>query len=383
MSAVEKKMRICWYCEKWQPGGIQAVQVNLLEHMDLRGAQLDVVVSQDETDLFDERLKALGVRKIVTLRRSYPGPGRRVFANIFAFGQLIRKNRYDVVHLNVCHGVELIYGFWAWLYGVPVRIVHCRNNDIGAGGRSRRVKILCHEICKRVFGGCANVRLANSDLAAQWLYTDTDRLKGRVTILPNGIDARRYAFDQETCTKMRRELHLENRFVVGHVGHFNYQKNHEFLLKIFYELWKKKPDSQLLLVGTGENQPHIREKARELGIEERVCFYGVTQDVPAVMMAMDVFLFPSRFEGFGNVLLEAQASGLMCFASRDVIPQSVRISDGLVWIGLEQAAEDWARQILDRGTNYHRHSRVDQVIDAGHDISNMARAMEKLYFSGR
>lgn len=380
---MEKAVRVCWYCEKWQPGGIQAVQVNLLEHMDLSRIHMDVVVSQDETELFDQRLKAMGVRKIVTLKKRYPGPGRRVLANIFAFGRLLRKNKYDVVHLNVCHGVELVYGFWAWLYGVPVRIVHCRNNDIGAGGRSRRLKLLCHRLCKVLFAGCANIKLANSDLAAAWLFPKGVLRRGQVTILPNGIDARRYAFDSALREETRRQLHLEDKFVVGHVGHFSYQKNHEFLLEVFRSILEQRPDAVLLLVGTGEGQPRIQAMVREWGMEEQVLFYGVTQDVPAVMMAMDVFLFPSRFEGFGNVLLEAQASGLTCFASRDVIPQAVKICEELIWVDLKEPAVYWAQAVLQRQLPCPRHSRVDQVVARGHDISHMAKALEQLYLSGK
>ena len=224
---MDNRVRVCWYCEKWQPGGIQAVQMNLLQHMDLERIHMDIVVSEDDTALFDKKMGELGVDKIVTLKETYTSPAKRVFANIFAFGRLVRQGNYDVVHLNVCHGVEMIYAFWAWLYRVPVRILHCRNNDIGAGGRSRKLKILCHKICRYLFRDCANVRLANSDLAAQWLFTKRDRKKNRVRILKNGINAGKYAFDKEAREKIRKELGIEDKFVVGHVGHFNYQKNHE------------------------------------------------------------------------------------------------------------------------------------------------------------
>ena len=150
---MEKPIRVFWYCEKWQPGGIQAVQVNLLEHMDTRRIQFDVVTSESDTDIFDHRLEAVGVRRMVSLNGTHSGPGRRTLANIFALRRLIREGQYDAVHFNACHGVEMIYLFWAWLYRVPLRIAHSRNNDIGAGGKMRPVKLMCHELCKRVFGG--------------------------------------------------------------------------------------------------------------------------------------------------------------------------------------------------------------------------------------
>ena len=380
---MSEKIRICWYCEKWQPGGIQAVQVNILQHMDLERFHVDVVVSEDDTTLFDEKLCSLGVNKIVTLDNQYTDPASRVLANIFAFGRLIKENHYDVVHLNVCHGVELLYCFWAWFYRVPVRIVHCRNNDIGAGGRSRKFKIFCHNVCKRLFRNCPTLKLANSDLAAAWLYTRRDLEKGRVTILRNGIDARRYAFDPQHRTRIRHELGLDQKFVVGHVGHFNYQKNHEYLLTIFREIFRINPDAVLLLVGAGDNRDNVELLAQEYGISDHIVFYGVTNDIPAVMMAMDVFVLPSRFEGFGNVLMEAQACGLRCFASDSVIPKSVQITDLVTWIALEEDSRFWAEKICTNGSEYERKSYVDSVIAAGFDVSNMADALERMYETGR
>lgn len=359
------------------------MQVNLLQHMDLNRIHVDVVVSEDDTSLFDGKLQALGVKKLVTLDKRYDSPARRILANIVAFGKIIKQNKYDVVHLNICHGVELVYCFLAWLYRVPVRIVHCRNNDIGAGGRSRKIKILCHNIGKRFFRNCATIKLANSDLAASWLYTKGDLKKYRVEIIRNGIDARRYAFDPEIREKLRHELHIENQFVVGHVGHFNYQKNHEFLLSVFREILSAESEAVLLLVGAGERQKQIETLAQEYGIADHVIFYGVTNDVPAVMMAMDVFVFPSRFEGFGNVLVEAQACGLKCFASDSVIPKAVQITENVTWISLDEPCRLWAEKILSAGADHKRKSYVDSVITAGYDISNMAEAMEKMYLTGK
>ena len=375
----DNRMKVCWYCEKWQPGGIQAVQVNLLEHMDLKTLDFHIIVSEDETDLFDERLEALGVRRTVSLKEHYDSPGRRVFANILAMRAVIKNGKYDIVHFNVCHGVELAYVFWAWLYRVPVRIIHCRNNDIGAGGRSRSLKILCHKIGSVLFRNCGNVKLANSDLAAVWLFGRRQYAGGKVRILRNGIDAERYAYDEVLRRKMRMENGLDGRFVVGHIGHFNYQKNHEFLLQIFTFILKKNPSAVLLLVGSGERKEDIRKKAEELGIEKDIVFYGVTEDVPAVLNMMDVFVFPSRFEGFGNVLIEAQASGLKCFASEGVIPESVKITDNLEWISLNTAPDIWAEEILKVSGDCSRKSCVRNVTEAGYDITNMAEELEKIY----
>ena len=167
-------IKVFWYCEKWQPGGIQRVQANLLPYFDPKEIQFDLAFSEDDTALFDESIRAAGARKLVTLNKRYTSPGKRTLANFFAVRKILRDGHYDAVHFNACHGVELMYLFWAWFYRVPIRIIHARNNGIGAGGKSRPVKVLAHKACKHLFGCMANVRLANSELCARWLFSAAD-----------------------------------------------------------------------------------------------------------------------------------------------------------------------------------------------------------------
>jgi len=372
-------VHVFWYCEKWQPGGIQWIQVNLLRHMDTEHIHFDIVCSEDDTDRFDEAIHKANARKIISLDQKYNTPGYRTLVNIFAVRKLIRNGKYDVVHFNVCHGVELIYMFWAWLYRVPVRIAHCRNNGIGAGGKSRMMKRAAHEVCRRVFGFCANVRLANSDLAARWLYGKHAVRSGKVEIIRNGIDAKRYAFNAKRREELRKELGCNEKFVLGHVGHFNHQKNHDFLLRVFAALKKRIPQAVLLLVGEGEKEKEIRNAAEHAGILDSIIFYGVTDDVPGTMWAMDAFALPSHFEGFGNVLIEAQAAGLKCFASKNVIPANVRVCDLLEWISLENAPDEWADRIAEAYQPYVREDHSGDVVRAGYTIDGMARRLENLY----
>lgn len=378
---MSESIKVFWYCEKWQPGGIQAVQVNLLRHMP--EIQFDIVVSEDDTDLFDQRLADAGARKLVTLNRRYSGPGMRTLANFFAVSRLLRTGGYDVAHFNACHGVELMYVFWAWLHRIPMRIVHCRNNDIGAGGRSRKLKIACHEICKRLFGWCANVRLANSDLAAKWLFTARQHRLGKVRVLKNGVDCSRFVFNAAVREQVRGELGLKNAFVVGHIGHFSYQKNHAFLLEIFAELKKQVPSAKLLLIGEGDGEAAARQQAEALGIAQDVLFYGVTNDIPSLLWAMDAFVLPSRFEGFGNVLIEAQAAGLRCFASRGVIPQAVRVTDNLTWLSLDDPPRTWAKAISGCASPYPHKDDTADIARSGYDISSMAAELTALYQDSR
>ncbi|MBR0406687.1 MAG: glycosyltransferase [Clostridia bacterium] len=372
-------VNVFWYCEKWQPGGIQRVQVNLLPSFDARAFHFDLAFSEDDTALFDEKIAAAGARKLVTLKRRYASPGQRTLANFFALGRILRDGHYDAVYFNACQGVELMYLFWAWRYRVPIRVVHARNNGIGAGGKTRIIKILAHTICKHLFGRLATVRLANSDLSARWLFPSSDIRKGRVRILKNGIDAKAFAFDPTGREQTRQALNLKDAFVVGHVGHFSYQKNHEFLLRVFAQIARREPKARLLLIGEGEGEAAVREQAQALGILDKVTFYGATENVPPLLWAMDAFVFPSRFEGCGNALLEAQAAGLPCFASKGTIPQSVAVTPLLHWISLSEAPEKWAETVLAQKREVPRRARDAEIIQAGYDVSAMADSLKEIY----
>ena len=370
---------VFWYCEKWQPGGIQRVQVNLLPYFDPKEIQFDLAFSEDDTALFDDKIRAAGARKLLTLNKRCHGPGRRTLTNIFALRKIMREGHYDAAHFNACHGVEMIYLFWAWAYRVPVRIVHARNNNIGAGGKSRPVKVLAHQICKRLFGWMATDRLANSDLSAQWLFRKSDFEKSRVRVLKNGIDAKAFAFDPVGREQNRKALELENAFVVGHVGHFSYQKNHEFLLSVFAEIARREPKARLLLIGEGDGKAAIQEQAQRLNVSDKVVFYGATENVQPLLWAMDAFVFPSRFEGCGNALLEAQAAGLPCFASKSVIPQDVAVTPLVRWLALSDYPAHWAEAILANRGKTPRLAHDAEIIQAGYDLAAMANSLKRIY----
>ena len=370
---------VFWYCEKWQPGGIQRVQVNLLPYFDPKEIQFDLAFSEDDTRLFDKKIQAAGARKLPTLNKRYDSPGRRTLANIFALRKIMRDGHYDAAHFNACHGVELMYLLWAWMYRVPVRIVHARNNNIGAGGRSRPFKVLAHQICKRLFGWMATVRLANSDLSAQWLFRKSDFEKSRVRVLKNGIDAKAFAFDPVGREQIRKALGLENAFVVGHVGHFSYQKNHAFLLSVFAEIAEREPKARLLLIGEGDGKAAVREQAQKLNVSDKVIFYGATENVPPLLWVMDAFVFPSRFEGCGNALLEAQAAGLPCFASKGVIPQDVAVTPLVRWLALSDHPAQWAEAILANRGKTPRLVHDTEIIQAGFDLAAMADYLKRIY----
>ena len=197
-------------------------------------------------------------------------------------------------------------------------------------------------------------------------------------IVNNAIDAVAYAYDPAKRIEMRQKLGLRDELVVGHVGRFNPQKNHLFLLDIFAVLLKKEPNAALLLIGGGEDMPKIQAKAQTLGIEEHVRFLGIRSDVADLMQAMDVFVFPSLYEGLPVTMVEAQAAGLPCLIS-DKVPSECILTNGLVDVlPLSAEPETWAAKILEK-RNLPRSDRRSEIAAHGFDITTEAVKLQKFY----
>lgn len=202
----------------------------------------------------------------------------------------------------------------------------------------------------------------------------------RFTVINNAIRTADYAYRPETRAATRRELNLEEALIVGHVGRFTLAKNHGFVLDVFEEVLKLEPEAHLLLVGEGNSRADVMEQVRVKGIEKHVLFTGLRDDVPALMQAMDVFLFPSLFEGLGVVAIEAQASGLPIIAS-SVIPKEAAVTDLFITHALTESANEWAKALVD-AVSHHRDNRRDRSDDvrlAGYDVKQEAEKLIALY----
>ena len=223
---------------------------------------------------------------------------------------------------------------------------------------------------------------ACSESAGEFFYK-APILKGKAfKIIHNAIETEKYAYDSVTRKQIRETYNLENRYVIGHVGRFQFQKNHEFLIDIFYEHLKLDSRAVLMLVGQGEEEDAIRQKVINLGIEKSVLFMGVRTDVNRLLQAMDVFLLPSRFEGLPLVLIEAQTAGLKCFASKDVITEAANLTGNVEFISLKEDADIWAGKIYSQSEQFlNRTQYVKLIIEAGYDIRTEADKF-KAYLRG-
>ena len=223
----------------------------------------------------------------------------------------------------------------------------------------------------------ATLLLGCSEKACRYVFGDAAMRDARCHVLPDGINCDRFAFRAEVRSEMRAAYGLDGRFVVGHVGHFTAAKNHEKILRVFAALCRRRQDAALLLVGDGELEADVRRMAQELEIADRVVFAGAMQDVERAYQAMDVFLFPSRYEGFGMAVVEAQASGLACVAS-DVVPEETNASGRVTYLPLRAPDTVWAEAVLSAPAR-ETDGRSAETVKALYDIQSVAQTLCEIY----
>ena len=204
--------------------------------------------------------------------------------------------------------------------------------------------------------------------------------QGRVKIIHNAIDAGRFTYDPRKRESIRAELGLKEELVLGHVGRFDHQKNHPYLIAVFDSLCKSRQDTVLLLLGEGPHMEEIKEKCRLLGIEEKVRFLGNQKRPEDYYQAMDIFLLPSFYEGLPGVLVEAQAAGLRCFVS-DKVTREAGITDQVTYLSIEQPAKVWADRIREAAC-YERKDTYQTVKEAGFDVRTQAAGYRLFYQKG-
>lgn len=348
-------------------GGAETMVMNYYRHIDRTKVQFDFLVHREQRGAYDDEIERMGGR-IYRMCPVYPQNFSRYKRDLRTFFRA--HPEYKIIH---SHMSEL--GYFAFReaerQGVPVRICHAHNAPHGFDAKM----IIRTYFKKRMMPYLTHLFMCGEE-SGKWLYGDKN--KSRFIMLNNAIDAAVYSFDASKREEMRRQLDLTGELVVGHVGRFNPQKNHPFLLDIFAALLKKEPDAVLLLVGGGADMPKIQAKVQELGIAERVRFLGVRSDVADLMQAMDVFVFPSLYEGLPVTMVEAQASGFPCIISDKVPPECI-LTEGLVNImPLSVRPEAWAERILTMRA-VPRTDRREEIAAHGFDITTEAVKLQEFY----
>ncbi len=352
-------------------GGVEAVIMNYYEHIDRTKVQFDFVIHNDSPVDITEKVESMGgkVYKITQYQKN-------IFGFMSDIYHIIKDNHYTIVHSNM-NTLSAFSLFAAWLAGAKVRILHNHSTSVPSETKRNIMKIILRPFAKLF----ANQYFACSRLAAEWMYGKKAVDEGKITIINNAIDLDKYAFDKEKRKNLRKQLGIkDDTFVVGHVGRFMYQKNHEFLIDVFAEVVKERPDSILLLVGDGPLRFTIEEKVRKLGLEKKVLFLGLRSDVQDLYNVMDVFCFPSYYEGLGMVIVEAQANGLPSVVSTAVPEEAVVYLNLVKRKLLDDGYKSWAEAVSIYSANgTQRENTQAEMIQAGFYITREVDRLIKLY----
>lgn len=353
-------------------GGAETFLMKVYRTIDKTKYQMDFYVATQEEGFYDKEIQMKGGRIYHSIPKS------KGFIKCFiSLRNTIKREKYDYVLRVSQHSLSALDLLAAKLGGARTLIYRSSNSGTGGG----KVNQILHEIFKWLSITIPTVKIAPSTEAAEFMFGKNCIEKGNVMIINNAIPVEKFLFNVEKRDKIRKEFNIsENTFVVGHVGRFNHQKNHNFLIDIFNNVVKKNSNSVLILVGKGELKNTIKEKLDSLGLTDKVLFTGIRSDIPDIMMAMDVFVFPSFFEGMPNTVIEAQATGLRCLVS-DNVTREAGITELVDYLSLNDTAENWGNKVLENSNGYKRKNMRSVFIEKKYDMDIVAKELEGYIFT--
>ena len=366
-------IRVLHYIPGFLYGGIESMFLSWYKNIDQSKVQFELLlITQD-----DDALAIIEYRKLAGVYYRLPPFRPQTY---YAFRKELERffrahHDYDILHV---HGETPFVIATAKKYGIPKVIVHSHTSSSDSGIKVYLKTWLYSLETIPSRNRYVDRAFACSDLAAKWMFGALT-FKGKpVEIIHNAIDTEKYDFDKTVRARVRQELHANERFVVGHVGRLTPQKNQFFMLEIVRDYLEINPNTVLWIVGDGGDESALKQYAVELGIINKVSFLGVRGDVSELFQGMDCFLLPSRYEGLGIVLIEAQTSGLPCLIS-DVIPEQADLTDVINRMPLAESTEKWAEKLEDLRKKSFRQSHRDEIIKKGFDVATETEKLVRLY----
>ena len=351
-------------------GGAETMIMNIYRAIDRRQIQFDFVIHTNDKCFYEDEIEKLGGKIYRTQKY--------LMHNLFSYKKWWAEFFENHSEHSIIHG-HIGSSAWVYLsvakkYG-KITVAHSHNACL----KSKTVKDLLWKMNALPVRFVAEYFIACSPLAGETRFGKKVMRSGKCMILKNGIDAKKYRFNETMRSLIREKNGVKDKLVIGHVGRFSYLKNHEFLIKVFEVIHKKCPNSVLWLLGTGEDFDNIVNMAKERNLEDSVRFIGVVSNTYEYLQGMDVFVFPSRSEGLPLSVVEAQAAGLPIVTSM-AVPREADIGSNLMcWLDLSEGPEMWGEIILKQKSRKHIDT-LQNVIDSGFDIFSSKLDLEEFYF---
>lgn len=370
MEKVEEPIRIAHIMGKMIAGGVESVVTSEFLEMDKSKIQFDFICDEDSTNIPYDLIEKNGGRVIII------PPYQKAFKYHKELKKVLKENNYKIVHSHIST-MSVFSLFAAKCAGVPVRIAHSHSTT----NKKEKKKNLMKQVLRPFSKVFATNYMCCSELAGRWLFGDKEYDKGNVYLLNNAIDLDKFKYNATLRKKKRKELGIkDDTLVIGHLGRFVAQKNHTFLIDIFNEIHKKNNNSILLLAGQGPLEEEIKNKVKDLNLEDSVKFLGQRNDANELYQAFDVFLLPSLYEGLPVVGVEAQASGLLCYLSDDMTKET-KVLDITKFMSLNNTPEEWADNILDDVKKYKRIDTSKEMTAKNFNIKEEAKKLEEYYLN--
>lgn len=369
-------MRVLQKTATLGPGGIQSFLINVQANLNKDKIQYDYFLNSLEESFYS--VKATNLGSVIYGRTSDKGIlFFKLIKRYWLFSKVIRKNKYSCVHISEHLIMAAISTFVARVSGCKVIIVHSHNDHLNEPASVLKRSLF--KLARNIIGKLGTHYWACSERAAIWFFPERIIKNKTFTVINNAIEYEKFSYKPNVEKEYRRKFDVENKFVLGHVGRFFYQKNHKKIIDIFLELTKINADAVLVLVGDGELRQSIISYIEQLGLTNKVIFTGVRSDVNNIVQMFDAFVFPSHYEGLGIVAIETQAASIPTFCAYETIPKEVNITSYCHFISLDCSNEEWAKKIIEITSKSEKKSTKKEIIDAGFEITKLSNHVQELY----
>lgn len=353
-------------------GGAETFLMKIYRNLNREKYQMDFCVNGQ--GLYDDEIKEKGGRIFIV-----PPKSKNPFKTFKAIKNIVKENKYNyVIRVNE-HSLSTLDLLAAKRGGAKNLIM--RSSNAATLGKFNTFLHKLFFFMPRII---PTVKIAPSKKAAEYTFGKKAVKNNKINILHNSLKTADYKYSNEGNMQVRDEFNLQDKFVIGHIGRFNYQKNHTFIIDVFKHFCERNDKARLLLVGQGERIEEIKKYVRDLKIEDRVIFAGVRKDVRNLLSAMDVFLFPSFFEGLPNTVVEAQTCGLPCLIA-DTITEEVAITSLVEFKSLKESGEAWANKLVEMSDSEkkERQAFAQDVVLQGYEIEQTVRQFEEIIFENK
>lgn len=361
-------IRVLHVVSNMDRAGAETMLMNYYRHVDRTRVQFDFLCNKSKPGAYDEEILQMGGRIFHT-----PGLNPLKYGKYLKCMQkLLSENSYNVIEAH--NGPLALYALHAAKkFNVPVRIMHAHGTQL-----TRDPKYILKWYCKKRIPFNITHRFSCGTEATAFYFGSEHAKEGDFEYVRNAINLPKFVFDKNTRSQMRAQYNLTDKHVVGHVGRFMHQKNHEFLIRAFSELRKTDEKAYLVLLGDGELMETVKDQVKALGIQDSVMFVGNVSNVNQWYQAFDSFVLPSFFEGLPVVGIEAQASGLRCTFS-DTITKETDISGFCTFLSLQSPLSEWAKAISESMQGDDRPDMTQVIGNAHYDIDLEAKRLQEIY----